>query len=295
MSVPSLRRTLALLAVAAVLGGLVVAPGLARSPALGSTIAVTATEYRYDGLPSSVPAGTSFSLVNAGSEVHELLIARRNPGTTESWDQLVAMPEDQVLAKVTILDPLVAEPGATAEGVVTVDQEGDYIAICFVPQGLTTLGGPETTLDPALADAPAHFSLGERQEFTVTAAGTTPGPIPTAVPVPSPGAARTIELQLTSALQIQQDGVQVTDIPVTPGETITFKVTNTAGYSHNLYVGPESALESSQVTGLPGIPDFAEGTQAFTWIVPADVSGLRFGCTVPGHYSMMNGTFSIAG
>jgi azurin len=28
--------------------------------------------------------------------------------------------------------------------------------------------------------------------------------------------------------------------------------------------------------------------------VPDDVSGLKFGCTVPGHYSLMQGTFSVA-
>jgi azurin len=28
--------------------------------------------------------------------------------------------------------------------------------------------------------------------------------------------------------------------------------------------------------------------------VPADISGLKFGCTVPGHYALMQGTFSVA-
>ena len=36
------------------------------------------------------------------------------------------------------------------------------------------------------------------------------------------------------------------------------------------------------------------GTQEFTWTVPDDVTGIKFGCTVPGHYQLMNGTFSVA-
>ena len=300
MSFPSVRRALGSLAGIVVLGSLAVAPVLAGSPAAGSTITVTATEYHYSGLPTSVPAGTSFSLVNAGTEVHELLIARRNPGTTETWDELVAMPEDQVHSLVTIFDPILADPGTTADGVVTVDQEGDYIAICFVPQGLTTLGDANGAPDPAHDDAPSHFTLGKRHEVRVTPAGTTPGPLPSVAPMASPAAsapataARTIELDLTASLQIQEDGAQVKDIAVTPGETITFKITNTAGFSHDFYIGSDSALLTAQVTDLPGVAEFSEGTQEFTWTVPDDVTGIRFGCTVPGHYQLMNGTFSVA-
>ena len=41
-----------------------------------------------------------------------------------------------------------------------------------------------------------------------------------------------------------------------------------------------------------GIPTWQTGVQELTWVVPADITGLKFGCTVPGHYALMQGTFS---
>mgnify|MGYP003343922789 FL=1 len=110
---------------------------------------------------------------------------------------------------------------------------------------------------------------------------------------PSTGA-RTIELELTGALEIKENGAKVADIPVTPGETIHFTLNNSAGYAHNFWIGPDQALMSGQVTGLAGVPEWSSGVQAFDWTVPADITGLKFGCTMPGHYTLMQGTFSVA-
>ena len=106
---------------------------------------------------------------------------------------------------------------------------------------------------------------------------------------------RVIELELDGALQIKQNGQKVTDIPVTPGETIIFKLTNTAGYAHNFWIGTDQQLMTNQVEGLPGMPDWSDAEpKEFTWVVPDDITGLKYGCTVPGHYSLMQGTFSVA-
>ena len=67
-------------------------------------------------------------------------------------------------------------------------QEGDYIAICFIPQGTTEMpdfaaATEATEASPVASAAPAgppHFVLGMKQEFTVTAAGSSPGPLPSA-------------------------------------------------------------------------------------------------------------------
>ena len=101
----------------------------------------------------------------------------------------------------------------------------------------------------------------------------------------APAEARVIELEMNASLQILENGAQIKEIPVTIGETITFRITNTAGYSHNFWIGPDQALLTNQTEGLPGIPDYSEGTQEFTWTVPEDAASLKFGCTVPGHYS----------
>jgi len=117
---------------------------------------------------------------------------------------------------------------------------------------------------------------------------------PSAGPSGEP-AGRVIELEMNAALQILQDGAQIKDIPVTPGETVTFRITNTAGYVHNFWIGPDQALMLNQTEGLPGIPDWTDAEpREFTWVVPDDIAGLKYGCTVPGHYSLMQGVFSAA-
>lgn len=175
----------------------------AESPA-GSSITVEGYDYYFEGLPTSVPVGTSIGFTNAGAEVHMIAVARKNDDTSESWDELLALPEEEALAKVTQVGFLVAAPGGTAEGSFTLDQEGDYFAACFIPQGTTEMPptgspAPDASGDPAApadthpSGAPEgvpHFRLGMRQAFTVTAAGTEPGPLPSAMPGASqqPGA-----------------------------------------------------------------------------------------------------------
>lgn len=124
----------------------------------------------------------------------------------------------------------------------------------------------------------------------------TPGPSasPVASPNPESGEPRVIELEETAALEITLNGKQITDIPVTPGETIHFVVTNAAGFDHNFYIGTDGQLAASRVEGLPGLPTWSsEVPQAYDWTVPQDIAGLNFGCTLRGHYPRMRGTFSV--
>ena len=107
--------------------------------------------------------------------------------------------------------------------------------------------------------------------------------------------ARTIELELTGALEIKENGAKVADIPVTPGETIHFTLNNSAGYAHNFWIGPDQALVNGQTQGLTGLPAWSTCVQELDWTVPADITGLKFGCTVPGHFGIMQGTFTLQG
>ena len=81
---------------------------------------------------------------------------------------------------------------------------------------------------------------------------------------------------------------------MTPGETVIFRIDNTAGFDHNFYIGTDAELNVPNATTATGIPMWQSGVQELTWVVPADISGLKFGCTVPGHYALMQGTFSLA-
>jgi uncharacterized cupredoxin-like copper-binding protein len=107
-----------------------------------------------------------------------------------------------------------------------------------------------------------------------------------------------VALDLTASLSITDpEGAAVPAITVVPGETIEFEVTNTAGFSHNFFIGPEEELSTTtgDIPGATGIPEWdTEEPMTLTWTVPEDVTGLQFACTVPGHYGTMHGDFVTA-
>jgi hypothetical protein len=136
--------------------------------------------------------------------------------------------------------------------------------------------------------------------WTVAPLRPTPTAGPSAVPSEPAGspdasasAARTVELDLTSSLQIQMDGEQVTELEVQEGETIHFVLDNTAGFSHDFFIGPADALSSGTTDGLPGVEAWDSGVKEFDYVVTADTAQLEFACTVPGHYQTMHGTFAL--
>lgn len=100
---------------------------------------IEAFEYRYEGLPSEVPAGpVSFALANEGVEEHEIVIFRRADGVSESLEELLAMPEDEVFSKIEFTGVAFGAPDTTAY--TTVDlAPGTYFVVCFIPVG----GGEE--------------------------------------------------------------------------------------------------------------------------------------------------------
>ena len=116
---------------------------------------------------------------------------------------------------------------------------------------------------------------------------------PAGSPDASAGAGRTIELELTSSLQIQQDGEQVVELEVQEGETLHFVLDNTAGFSHNFLIGPPDALSGGTTDGLPGVEAWDSGVREFDYEVTADTAQLEFACTVPGHYQTMHGSFAL--
>lgn len=143
---------------------------------------VVGTEYAFTGLPDSVPAGTAFGFDNQGVELHQLLVVRKNEGVTESWDELMTLPDEEANSKVTFIADLIAGPGKVSPGTFAIDEAGDYFAVCFIPQG--AMHDPTVSFDPMAAPDPSalapsgepvggipHAFLGMRQEFTVTPAG----------------------------------------------------------------------------------------------------------------------------
>jgi len=121
---------------------------------------VTLTEYKFQGIPSTLPVGvTSFDVTNGGGEEHEMVLLRKNDGVAQSFQEILAMPRDQAMKLVTELGQ--AGPISTGgNDMLTADlTAGDYLALCFIPTGTTSVTAP--------GHGPPHFVQGMLSEFTV--------------------------------------------------------------------------------------------------------------------------------
>ena len=131
---------------------------------------VIAADYEFQGIEESYEAGViSFDFKNTGAEVHELAIMRKADGVTESFDDLLAMGEEEAEGKVEFvggIDPILPED---VDYVVADLEAGDYLAICFLPVGAT----PEVfeaveSGQQEPPEGPPHFTQGMKVEFTVS-------------------------------------------------------------------------------------------------------------------------------
>ena len=150
------------------------APSASAEPSAAASgeadITVTAVDFAFEGVPAEVPSGTTLALTNTGQEVHEMIVVRKLPTTTQSFEELLALPQDQVEGLVEDVGFAYAEPGQTATDVVTLGEPGEYLMVCFIPAGTTSLPSidPNSSEPPDLGTGAPHFTLGMVQEFTVT-------------------------------------------------------------------------------------------------------------------------------
>ena len=135
-------------------------PELADTCGLGSLDGI-AIDYGFQGIPATLPAGTTIVTLNnqsSGGEFHELTIARINDGVTDTVEQILAMSDTDAAARVVLGASASAEVGEI--GGATIDLvPGRYLYACFVPMG--SVGAQEGTGDP-------HYTAGMFGEFTVT-------------------------------------------------------------------------------------------------------------------------------
>ncbi|MFP5321024.1 MAG: hypothetical protein ACLGIC_04170 [Acidimicrobiia bacterium] len=142
--------------------------------AAGETITITAVDWGFEGLPEEVPAGTKLSLSNEGQEPHEL-VAMRIPDTeTRSVEELLKLPEPELMGIFGEAGPatvILAAHGTTdTPGAVvgdgTLTEPGRYAIVCFLP-----VGSDDSILDsagPPESDAPPHVSQGMFAELVVS-------------------------------------------------------------------------------------------------------------------------------
>ncbi len=115
-------------------------------------------------------------------------------------------------------------------------------------------------------------------------------------------ASRTVEVRA-----LEERRFEPAEITVQPGETITIRVTNTAGSLHELYLGSEQQHEEHEEE-MAAMGDaemkmsdednriFMEAgeTKQITWTFPQSGSVI-YGCHMPGHFAAgMRGTVTVA-
>lgn len=133
----------------------------ALGPCGWKTVPVQAMEYHFMGVPDTLPAGvTSFEITNGGKELHVAVIVRKNDGVTDSFEQLLTLPEKEAMTKVTQVGAGFAPLGGSGYALVDL-APGNYLMLCPIPVGTTSEEAP-----PA-PDAPPHFTQGMTHEFTV--------------------------------------------------------------------------------------------------------------------------------
>jgi hypothetical protein len=106
---------------------------------------VTGIDYGFEDLPEQVDAGRVAIRFTNGSEAgepHEMVLMRRNEGVTESVEELMALPEDQVMQKLTMAGVVFADAPGTSSVLLTDLEPGNYVAICMIPVGGGEQGPP---------------------------------------------------------------------------------------------------------------------------------------------------------
>ena len=129
------------------------------------TIDVSAVEYAFQNLPSTLPAGrTAFAFTNEGEEIHEMVLFRINDDVTETIEELLALPEEEALGKVVFAGVTFSAQGGTDTETIEL-APGRYGAVCFIPVGTMDMTALQSEEEPS---GPPHFTAGMQAEFTVT-------------------------------------------------------------------------------------------------------------------------------
>lgn len=116
---------------------------------------VSAKDYAFTA-PDKISSGdVAFSFTNTSKgEDHEMAIMRKAAGVTLSWEELLALPEEEARTKTEFVTAAFAPPGEHSATLGNL-KAGSYVMVCFIP-----VGGKD--------DGPPHFTQGMIHEFTVS-------------------------------------------------------------------------------------------------------------------------------
>lgn len=141
-------------------------------------LTVTAADYRFENVPTEVPAGTTFTLRNRSTgEAHEVVAMRLSDTEVRPLQQLAALPESELGALVAgppsfVLVAAPGEAGFAALGDGTLAEPGRYLLACFIPTGAAPdayLGALKANpgQPPSVPGGPPHLAAGMVGEITV--------------------------------------------------------------------------------------------------------------------------------
>jgi hypothetical protein len=122
---------------------------------------VTAIDFAYEGMPEELEAGkTVITLDNQteSGEIHEMAFARVNDGVDLGVDELLALPEEELMQNIAISGAAFAPPDAVG-GTTLEFTPGRWVYVCMIPTG---------SVDGAEGDGPPHAVHGMAGEFTVS-------------------------------------------------------------------------------------------------------------------------------
>lgn len=122
-------------------------------------VAFSATNYKYEGLPATFPAGkTAFKLSNKTADTfHVMVVARKQPGVTGTGAEIFAKGGDPMASDLKMVAAIGAEPGK--DGITAADlTPGEYVVFCPIPVGQPAPGAPP---------GKSHATMGELQDVTV--------------------------------------------------------------------------------------------------------------------------------
>lgn len=121
-------------------------------------ITVTATDHEFQGLPDTLTPGVrAVTFTNEGEEIHVAGVLRINDDVTESFEELLALPEEQAMQMAESAGGAFAPPGGSNTSFVRFET-GRYGVFCPLPEG---------SIPPAEGTGPPHFVLGMLHELTV--------------------------------------------------------------------------------------------------------------------------------
>lgn len=152
----------------------------AAASAAGETVEVKGVDYKYEGLPAEIAAGTKVEFSNGSAkELHEFVAVKIPDSETRPVAELFKLPESEIEAIFGSGPPatvLLAPPGGAetikAVGDGTISAPGRYAVVCFIPTGADPAAylaaSQNSEGPPDVPGGPPHVENGMFAELEVT-------------------------------------------------------------------------------------------------------------------------------